>query len=196
MTNAASGVDCDDGSAEADGGRAESTPLTDEHRRALESFVERHGYLSWLGLSVDHVERGHVEMSVAHDGRFVNPNPEGELRPVHGGIAATLVDTSSGFVLRTTFDDPGAAKLTTTDLDVSYLRPATGDLTVEADVVRAGRSTGVTDVTVESVTPDGERKAVAVGRATYRLFRERDERDADDEGRRNGEDDVHDGGDE
>ncbi len=175
MTNAAGGVDCDDESTEARGSRTESTALTDEHRRALESFAERHGYLSWLGLSVDHVERGHVEMSVDHDEKFVNPNPEGEIRPIHGGIAATLVDTASGFVLRTTFDDPGAAKLTTTDLDVSYLRPATGDLRVEADVVRAGRSTGVTDVIVESVAPNGEWKEVVVGRTTYRLFRESDD---------------------
>lgn len=171
-----------DAESEPDRGtEADDEALTREHARQLESFVEHHGFLGWLGLSVDSVERGHVRMSVAHDEKFANPVPPDEERdgsgPVHGGIAASLVDTASGFVLRTTFEDPVAAHLTTTDLDVSYLRPATGDLFVEAEVIRAGTSVGVTDATVESETPDGERKAVAVGRATYRLFR--DETDGD-----------------
>ncbi|WP_129116564.1 PaaI family thioesterase [Halegenticoccus tardaugens] len=146
-------------------------PLTDEHVAGLESFVARHGFLSWLDLAVESIERGRVRLSVAYDEKLANPGSE--VRSIHGGIAATLVDTASGFALRTAFEDPAAARLTTTDLDVSYLRPATADLSVEAAVVRAGRSVGVADVTVESETPDGERAQVAVGRATYRLFRDR-----------------------
>ncbi|MFC4551205.1 MULTISPECIES: PaaI family thioesterase [Halorussus] len=142
----------------------------------LSAFVDRHGYLSWLGLGVEDVERGRVAMSVPYDEKLLNPDPGGT-PVVHGGIAATLVDTASGFALRTTFDDPADARLTTTDLDVSYLRPATGDLFVEATVVRAGGSMGVTRVTVESERGAGdgrgsERTEVAVGSASYRLFRE------------------------
>ena len=132
----------------------------------MQAFVDRHGYLSWLGVTVEEVERGRLVMSVPFDEKLVNPDPEGTA-VVHGGIAATLVDTASGFALRTTFDDPTEAALTTADLNVSYLRPATADLRAEAEVVRAGGSMGVTEVTVES-----EGSEVAVGRASYRLFRE------------------------
>ena len=132
----------------------------------LRAFIDDHGYLSWLGLRLDRLERGRVRMSVPGDGKFRNPGPGGS---IHGGIVATLIDTASGFALRTTFEDPGTARLATTDLDVSYLRPATGDLAVEAEVLRAGGTTGVTDVTIESTNED---EPVAVGRTTYRLFRD------------------------
>ena len=145
--------------------------LSPEQVAEMRGFVERHGYLSWLGLTVEEAERGRVVMSVPYDEKLVNPDPGGTA-VVHGGVTATLVDTASGFVLRTTFDDPAEARLTTTDLNVSYLRPATGDLRVEAEVVRAGGSMGVTDVTVASNGPNGESTEVAVGSASYRLFRE------------------------
>lgn len=130
----------------------------------LQSFIDEHCYLSWLGLRLESIEEGRVRMSVPETEELRNPGPG---RSVHGGIAATLIDTASGFALRTTFEEPADARLATTDLDVSYLRPATGTLMVEAEVLRAGGTTGVTDVTVES-----DAETVAVGRTTYRLFRD------------------------
>ncbi|MDY7080840.1 MAG: PaaI family thioesterase, partial [Halobacteria archaeon] len=107
-------------------------------------------------------------VSVPHDTKIANPV---ENMPIHGGVIATIVDTSSAMALRTTFDDPKKiGGLTTTDLDVSYVRPATDDVYAEAEVVRAGNSVGVTRVTVESTSPDGDKKEVAVGKTTYRLF--------------------------
>ncbi|MBZ6493435.1 PaaI family thioesterase [Natrinema longum] len=132
-----------------------------------ESFVQRHGYLSWLDLEVEHLEDGRAVLVIEQDEDFENPVGNDGHDPVHGGIVATLIDTSSAFALRTTFENPADAFLTTTDLNVSYLRPATGDLRAEAEVLRAGGSTGVTDVTVSGA--DGE---AAVGRTTYRLFRD------------------------
>ena len=136
----------------------------------LEDIVERHGFFSWLGVELEAVEHGRAVLSVPYDEKFTNLVPGGEAN-IHGGVAATLIDSASGFALRTTFENPERAGLTTTDLNVSYLRPATDDLTVEAEVVRAGGSMGVTDATVSSIAPDGEEKAVAVGRTSYRLFR-------------------------
>ncbi len=131
----------------------------------LGSFIDEHGYLSWLDLTLDSVEPGWVEMTIPADEKLRNPEPN---ETIHGGIPATLIDTASGFALRTTFEDPETARLATTDLDVSYLRPATGDLTVMAEVLRSGETVGVTDVTVGSSDAD---EPVAVGRTTYRLFR-------------------------
>ncbi|QLK27129.1 PaaI family thioesterase [Natrinema zhouii] len=132
-----------------------------------ESFVQRHGYLSWLDLQVEHLEDGEAVLAIERNEDFENPIGNDGYDPVHGGIVATLIDTASAFALRSTFEDPAEARMTTTDLNVSYLRPATGDLRATADVLRVGGSTGVTDVTVEGA--DGE---AAVGRTTYRLFRE------------------------
>lgn len=133
---------------------------------AFQGYVDSHGFLSWLGLSVETVADGRVVFAVPYDEKLANPASDGV---VHGGVTASLVDTASGFALRTTFDDPATAQLTTTDLDVSYLRPATGDLQVEAEVIRAGDSMGVTDALV-TTDHDGETKDVAVGRTSYRLM--------------------------
>jgi len=148
----------------------ERDPVDGEHVDLLRAFIESHGFLSWLDLAVEELEHGRVVMSVPYDGKLINPgSPVGS---IHGGIAATLVDTASGFALRSTFDDPTTGSLATTDLNVTYLRPATNDLRVEAEVLRAGSSMGFTDTLVSSVAPDGEDKDVAVGRTSYRLFRE------------------------
>ena len=140
----------------------------------MQGFIDEHGYLSWLGVELRTASPGRAVMELPYRGELTNPGPEGTAS-THGGIPATLIDTSSGFALRTTFDDPARAALTTTDLDVSYLRPATADLRVEATVARAGDSIGVTRASVTSVAPEGERKEVAIGTATYRLFRGRAE---------------------
>ena len=131
------------------------------------TFVERHGYLSWLDITLESLTEGRAVITIEHNEEFENPVGNEGYDPVHGGIVATLIDTSSAFALRSTFENPAEANLTTTDLNVSYLRPATGDLRTEAEVVRAGGTSGVTEVSVTGA--DGE---AAVGRTTYRLFRD------------------------
>lgn len=144
-------------------------PLDEEHADLMAAFVEAHGFLSWLNLEVEELERGRIVMSVPYDEKLVNPGSQ--VGSIHGGVAASLIDTASGFALRSTFDDPTTGSLATTDLNVTYLRPATDDLRVEAEVLRAGDSMGFTDTLVTSVAPDGDEKEVAVGRTSYRLFR-------------------------
>ncbi|MEZ3145228.1 PaaI family thioesterase [Halobaculum sp. MBLA0143] len=144
-------------------------PLDEEHADLMAAFVEAHGFLSWLNLEVEDLERGRIVMSVPYDEKLVNPGSQ--VGSIHGGVAASLIDTASGFALRSTFDDPTTGSLATTDLNVTYLRPATNDLRVEAEVLRAGDSMGFTDTLVTSVAPDGETKEIAVGRTSYRLFR-------------------------
>lgn len=136
----------------------------------LRDVVDEHGFLSWLGVELESIEEGRVEMRVPYDEDLLNPSVDESGGSVHGGVAATLVDTASGFALRSTFDDPATARLTTTDLDVKYLRPATDDLVATAEVVRAGGSMGVTEAVVET-EHEGEPVEVAVGSTSYRLFR-------------------------
>ena len=144
------------------------------------AIEEEHGYLSWLGTEVDAVERGHMELTVPFDEKLTNPTSQ---PTIHGGVAATLVDTAGGLALRLAAEDPLAVDVATVSLNVNYLRRATGDLHATADVIRAGSTIGVSRVDVTSTVPEngdgdrdwgveeGEEKLVATGQPSYRLFR-------------------------
>jgi len=183
----------EDAPARDDGDRSEGDPpdgapadLTDldpaedggfpaEAAAVVQRYIEQeHGYLSWLNTRVDAIERGRVVMTIPYDEKLTNT-----VTPptIHGGVAATLVDTAGGIAQRTVLDDPVGGGVATVNLNVNYLRRAGGDLTATADVVRAGGTIGVSSVTVEAPVPenggptDGDREAVATGQAAYRLFR-------------------------
>ncbi|MWV64220.1 hotdog fold thioesterase [Halorubrum sp. JWXQ-INN 858] len=146
----------------------EMEPLPEEAIARIERRIEEeHGYLSWLNTSVDVVERGRIVLSIPFDETLTNADG----RTIHGGVAATLVDTAGGVAQRTVFDDPSTGGVATVNLTTNYLRPATGDLRAEAEVVRSGGSIGVSEMRVTSTTDDGSR-AVVVGQGSFRLFRE------------------------
>jgi uncharacterized protein (TIGR00369 family) len=142
------------------------TGLDVEDLADIEVTLREHDLFRWLDVSIAAAEPGYAAFEVPFDGKFTNLTSGA----VHGGITATVIDSASGFALQTTFDDVGSVALTTTDLNVKYVRPARDDLLVEAEVVRAGESMGVTEAEV-SVEHEGERKTVATGGTTYRLFR-------------------------
>jgi uncharacterized protein (TIGR00369 family) len=138
----------------------------DQLRTAIE---EEHGYLSWLGTTVDTVEKGRIVMTVPYDQKLTNTT---EPPTVHGGIAATLADTAGALVQRTVFDDPETGGIATINLNINYLARATDDLTATAEVVRSGGSIGVSEMRVESPTGDGGTETVAVGQGSFRLYRD------------------------
>ncbi|MFB6131329.1 MAG: PaaI family thioesterase [Salinigranum sp.] len=149
----------------------------EEVARLVREYVEdRHDFLSWLNASVERIDSGLVVMSVPYDEKLTNrppgwgPSSEGGTPSMHGGVAATLIDTAGGIAQRTTLSTPLAGGVVTVNLNVNYLRRATGDLTATAEVVRAGNTVGVSTVTVEGPTPEGGREPVATGQGAYRLF--------------------------
>ncbi len=142
------------------------TDLSDDDIARLEQELETHGLFAWLNFAFSEIEPGRVVFEVPFDEKFANLVSGA----VHGGVTATAMDTASAFALRSTFEDPVSAQVTTTDLDVRYVRPANDDLRVEASVVRAGTSVGYTECEATTVH-EGERKTVATGGTTYRLFR-------------------------
>jgi uncharacterized protein (TIGR00369 family) len=151
----------------ADGGVADTADLAGSEE--LERELREHGLFHWLDLDIVAVEPGRAVFDLPFDEKFANISSG----TVHGGITATVIDTASGFALRSTFENPAHAALTTTDLNVRYVRPARDDLRVAAEVVRAGSSMGVTECEVTTMH-EGERKVVATGGTTYRLFRDGD----------------------
>ncbi|MDQ2052352.1 PaaI family thioesterase [Natronolimnohabitans sp. A-GB9] len=147
----------------------------DDLEGMVQHYIDNHQeFLSWIGTQVDDVGAGTMTLSIPYDEKLTNTRPgatEDERADIHGGIAATLIDTAGGLALRTEMDDAFTARVATINLNVNYLRPATGNLSATADVVRVGGSVGVSEVTVESTTPDGETTEVATGQAAYRIFR-------------------------
>ena len=147
---------------------ADLGPLSAEDVALIERRIEdEHGYLSWLNTSVDVVERGRIVLSIPFDDKLTHSDG----MTIHGGVAATLVDTAGGVAQRTAFEDPLGGGVATVNLNANYLRPATGDLRAEATVVRSGGSIGVSDMTVTSAT-NGDTAEVVVGQGSFRLFRE------------------------
>lgn len=151
----------------------------DRDYESLEVFLQgyiddHHEFLSWLGTSVETVEQGGMTMTIPYDEKLTNGRPGGgdRIPDIHGGVAATLVDTTGGLALRTELEDPLSGAIATITLNVNYLRPATGDLLATAEVVRAGSSIGVSEIIVESETPDGDREPVAIAQGAYRIFRD------------------------
>ncbi len=89
-----------------------------------------------LGMRFDELEHGRVVMSMQTRPDFANP-----LGTVHGGIAATLLDSVVGCAVHTTL--PAGVSYTTLELKVDYYVRAvqTNDVTLTATgtVIHAGR---------------------------------------------------------
>jgi uncharacterized protein (TIGR00369 family) len=143
--------------------------VPDEAVAMLQEYLEsEHQFLSWLDFTVEEFDVGRMVATIPFDDKLTNPT---DPPTIQGGVASTLIDVVGGIALRPYLTDPLEDDLSTINLNVNYLRPATGDLTATAEVVRAGGSVGVSYIEVMSETPDGEQKQVAVGMGAYRLFR-------------------------
>ncbi|MYR84739.1 hotdog fold thioesterase [Streptomyces sp. SID685] len=106
-----------------------------------------------LGMRFDEVEHGRVVVSLDTRPDFANP-----LGTVHGGIAATLLDSAMGCAVHTTL--PAGVGYTTLELKVNYIRAARTDgrtLTAEGTVIHAGRRTA----TAEGKVLDDQGKLIA-----------------------------------
>lgn len=130
-------------------------------------LLNSHDYLSDLGIEINEQGEGTAILSLSHTEYILNPGSE----VIHGGVVATFIDHAGGVAIRTTIDDPDEVPHATTDLNVTYVRPATGDLTADATVIRSGRTMGAVAVEVSALTPEGE-KIVAVGRVSIHMARD------------------------
>jgi uncharacterized protein (TIGR00369 family) len=74
------------------------------------------GIAELLGMDLEEVGDGFARFALNPDARMLNP-----LGSVHGGIAATLLDSCMGCAVHTTL--PPGTGYTTAQLNVHYLRP-------------------------------------------------------------------------
>ena len=114
-------------------------------------------FCKYLGITIVRLGHGRAEIKLN-----VTKSLTQSRGVAHGGIAATLVDSSIGFALYTLIKP--AQKTTTVEMKVNYLAPATpGVLKAEGRIIRRGRRIAVG----ESEVRDENGLLIAKGLATY-----------------------------
>jgi acyl-CoA thioesterase len=116
-------------------------------RHVRERFSRSEFHSRWLGLRLERVEPGEVDVSLALEPKHLNL-----VGTLHGGLIATLADTATGLAQRTLLEPD--APLMTTQLSVTFLTPARdGRVTARGRVIRSGRRFGYAEADV--VNDDG-----------------------------------------
>lgn len=111
-----------------------------------------------LGYDVKEAESGRVVIVATPDDTLLNPGGT-----VHGGYAATLLDSCMGLVIQTTLDK--GLRQTTVEFKVSLMRPITpetGEIKAEGTVMSRGRRIG----TAEGRITDRDGRILAHGTTT------------------------------
>lgn len=122
----------------------------------IEQKLLKGPFHQWLGLKVQQVAEGEITLRVPFRDEFV-VNPAGGY--IHGGILATLIDLAADWAL-VAWTGKGVPTL---NVHVDYHRPARGDLTVKAKVIKRGKLAS----SAEAWIYDAENRLVASGRGLY-----------------------------
>lgn len=115
-----------------------------------------------LGYDVAEAERGRVVITAMPSEAHLNPSGT-----VHGGFAATLLDSCMGLAIRTALEK--GVSQTTLEFKISLLRPITpetGLIKAEGLVLSCGRRVG----TAEGRLTDGQGRLLAHGTTTCLIF--------------------------
>jgi uncharacterized protein (TIGR00369 family) len=115
-----------------------------------------------LGYDVAEATSGRVVVTLDPTDRHLNP-----AGTVHGGLAATLLDSCMGLAIQSTLDK-GIAQ-TTIEFKISLVRPITpqtGPIRAEGSVLNCGRRIG----TAEGRIIDGAGRLLAHGTTTCLIF--------------------------
>jgi uncharacterized protein (TIGR00369 family) len=115
-----------------------------------------------LGYDVVEVAKGRV--AVVADPHAGHLNPAGG---VHGGLAATLLDSCMGLAVQSMLEQ-GSAQ-TTLEFKISFVRPITADtgrVRAEGNVISCGRRVG----TAEGRLTDADGRVLAHGTTTCLIF--------------------------
>ena len=115
------------------------------------------GFIEFVGAGAPESDDGSARLVVDVDDRHLNP-----AGAVHGGMLATLVDTTMGAAVRSAVQDEAPA---TSQLTVTYLRPGKpGRLVVTARVSKRGENLTVCEAEVEQ-----DEKTLVHALATFAL---------------------------
>lgn len=131
--------------------------ITEEQKQKAADALHSNEVAKMIGMKLVDITPGEATISI--DMRNELRQPHGVL---HGGITATLIDTTMAFAVITRLAE--GEKATTIDLTVHYLRPHTeGIVTCTAKVVRAGKR--IITLTAEAL--NSENKIIATAVSAY-----------------------------
>ncbi|MEV7044548.1 PaaI family thioesterase [Amycolatopsis sp. NPDC051061] len=115
-----------------------------------------------LGFRLAEIDRGHAVLTGELGEHLYNP-----IGMVHGGVAATLLESAAGYAVQTTV--PVGNGYTTLDLSVHYLRPLSADLgpiRAIGTVLNRGRRTALAHAEVR----DGNDRLLAHATSSCMIF--------------------------
>ena len=133
----------------------DNVPL--ERLQRIERAMDQVPFAQLLGILLERVAPGEAKLRlpVRHD---LTQNHG----VVHGGAIASIIDSATAFAVLTLLEPD--ERVTTVDLTISYLRPATkGQLFATAQVIRQGRR--LFSVTAQATDDEGTLMATAL--STY-----------------------------
>lgn len=153
-----------DGGIPADGLRQRLTMSGLEYLRGLAGGeIPPSGMYAAMGFHLEEIAEGRVVMTGRVQDRFTNG-----IGMVHGGYAATLLDSAMGSAVNST--TPAGRLFTTLEMKVNYvraLRLEVGTVRCEAAVLHVGGRTA----TAEGRVLDTDGRLYAHGTTTYMLYR-------------------------
>jgi len=115
-----------------------------------------------LGYDIGQAENGRVVITA--EPNYTHLNPAGT---VHGGLAATMLDSCMGLAIQSTLEKGVGS--TTLEFKISFIRPITpetGPIKAEGNVLNCGRRVG----TAEGRITDGKGRLLAHGTTTCLIF--------------------------
>jgi uncharacterized protein (TIGR00369 family) len=115
-----------------------------------------------LGYDVVEAESGRVVITTEPNDGHLNPSGT-----VHGGLAATLLDSCMGLAIQSTLGKGVGS--TTLEIKISFVRaitPGTGPIRAEGTVLNCGRRVG----TAEGRVTDGKGRLLVHGTTTCLIF--------------------------
>lgn len=138
-------------------------------KHLLAGELPRSGMAQLMNFRLVEVSEGHAVFTVKPDERHYNG-----LGIVHGGLAATLLDSALGCAINTMM--PPGRVFTTLEMKLNYVRPMrreTGEVRCEASVIHVGGRVATADGRII----DAGGNLYAHGTATCMLFRAQRTRD-------------------
>ncbi|MBO8162106.1 MAG: PaaI family thioesterase [Brevibacillus sp.] len=125
---------------------------------ALKKFEES-PFWNWLGLEAHHIEPGEVQLKLAVRPDFLNV-----VRSVHGGVYASILDTTMGFTVRSLAGCP----VVTVNMNISFLKATNeGNLWSKGRIINMGRSLA----TAEAYIYDDEMRPLAHSTGTFKMVK-------------------------
>lgn len=115
-----------------------------------------------LGYDIVEARKGRVVVTAEPTGAHLNP-----AGTVHGGLAATMLDSCMGLAIQSTLDKGVGS--TTLEFKISFVRPITpetGPIRAEGTVINQGRRIG----TAEGRVTDGKGRLLVHGTTTCLIF--------------------------